>query len=116
MGALTLMTSMAITSMIVDVAEDSEIRTARRSEGLLVSLDNVLKTTTAGTGVFSAGLIITVAGMSDKVRPGEVPMAALEQMGLIFVPIIAVIYLGAALSIFPLDEASHARNLEKLGR
>ena len=85
---------------------------------MLVSLDNVLKKTTAGVGVFSAGLIITVAGMSDKVRPGEVPMAALEQMGLIFVPVIAVIYLGAALSIFafPLDEASHERNLEKLGR
>jgi GPH family glycoside/pentoside/hexuronide:cation symporter len=117
-GALTLMTSMAITSMIVDVAEDSELRTGRRSEGLLVSLDNVLKKTTAGVGVFSAGLIITVAGMSDKVRPGEVPILALEQMGLIFVPVIATIYLFAALSLFafPLDEASHERNLELLGR
>lgn len=37
------MTSMALTLMIVDIAEDSEVRTGRRSEGILVSIDNVLK-------------------------------------------------------------------------
>lgn len=114
--ALTLMSTVAITSMIMDVAEDSEVKTGRRSEGLLVSVDNVLKKTTAGAGVFFASLILTAAGLSEQVRPGEVSTEALWTMGAVFVPAIAIIYGGAIamLLIFRLDEAAHSANLEAL--
>ena len=113
---LTLMTSMAITSMIADVAEDSEVKTGRRSEGLLFSVDNVLKKSTAGAGVFAASLILTAAGLSGQVRPGEISEAALHQMGLYFVPAIILIYGGAIVSllVFPLDENTHKANLAAL--
>jgi GPH family glycoside/pentoside/hexuronide:cation symporter len=113
---LTLMTAMAITSMIADVAEDSEVKTGRRSEGLLFSIDNVLKKSTAGAGVFVASLILSAAGISGQVRPGEISEAALHEMGLIFVPAIIFIYGGAILSllVFPLDEQTHKSNLETL--
>lgn len=114
--ALTLMSTVAITSMIMDVAEDSEVKTGRRSEGLLVSVDNVLKKTTAGAGVFFASLILTAAGLSQQVRPGEVSADALWTMGAIFVPTIIFIYGGAIamLLIFRLDETAHSANLEAL--
>lgn len=113
---LTLMTSMAITSMIADVAEDSEVKTGRRSEGLLFSVDNVLKKSTAGVGVFAASLILAAAGLSGQVRPGEISEAALHQMGFYFVPAIILIYGGAIISllVFPLDEDTHKANLETL--
>lgn len=115
-GALTLMTSMAITSMIVDIAEDSEVRTGRRSEGILVSVDNVLKKTTAGAGVFAASLILQAAGLSEQVRPGEVASEGLRTMALIYVPAVLAIYGGAiaALLVFRLDERTHAANLATL--
>lgn len=117
-SALTLMTSMALTSMIVDIAEDSEVRTGRRSEAILVSIDNVLKKTTAGAGVFTASLIITAAGLSQQVRPGELPQASLDTMALYFVPAIILIYGSAiaSLLLFRLDEQSHAANLETLAQ
>lgn len=112
----TLMTSMAITSMIADVAEDSEVKTGRRSEGLLFSVDNVLKKSTAGAGVFAASLILSAVGLSGEVRPGEISRDALHQMGMIFVPVIILIYGGAIVSlfVFRLDENSHKANLKTL--
>lgn len=114
--ALTLMSTVAITSMIMDVAEDSEVKTGRRSEGLLVSVDNVLKKTTAGAGVFFASLILTAAGLSEKARPGDVSADALWTMGALFVPAIILIYGGAIamLLVFRLDETAHAANLDTL--
>jgi len=115
-GALTLMTTIAITSMIIDVVEDSEVKTGRRSEGLLVSVDNIVKKAVAGAGVFSAGLVIAFAGMPENARPGQVPADTLETMGLLYVPCIIVIYLGAVLSLlaYRLDESSHEANLQIL--
>lgn len=113
---LTLTTSMALTSMIADVAEDSEVKTGRRSEGVLFSIDNVLKKSTAGAGVFAASLILSAVGLSGQVRPGEISEVALHQMGLIYVPVVALIYGGAIVSlmVFPLSEQTHVRNLETL--
>lgn len=114
--SLTLMSTVAITSMIMDVAEDSELKTGRRSEGLLVSVDNVLKKTTAGAGVFFASVVLTFAGLSDRIRPGEVAADSLWNLGAVFVPAICLIYGGAIamLLIFKLDEAAHSANLAEL--
>lgn len=115
-GGLTLMTTIALTSMIIDVVEDSEVKTGRRSEGLLVSVDNIVKKSVAGFGVFSAGLILTVVGLQEGARPGTVPQEALHEMGLFYIPCVIAIYIGAMLSLaaFRLDEASHERNLDVL--
>lgn len=115
-GALTLMGSMAITSMIVDVAEDSELKTGRRSEGLLVSVDNVLKKTTSGVGVFGASLILAAADLSARISPDQVSDANMAKMGLAYVPAIWLIYGGAILGLlaFRLDESTHQDNLRRL--
>lgn len=115
-GALTLMGSMAITSMIVDVAEDSELKTGRRSEGLLVSVDNVLKKTTSGVGVFGASLILAAADLSARISPDQVSDANMAKMGLAYVPAIWLIYGGAILGLlaFRLDESTHQDNLKRL--
>ncbi len=116
MGGLTLMTTIALTSMIIDVVEDSEVKTGRRSEGLLVSVDNIVKKSVAGFGVFSAGLVITLAGLPEKARPGSVPEETLHELGLMYIPCVIVIYVGAMLMLaaFRLDQSSHERNLEIL--
>jgi glycoside/pentoside/hexuronide:cation symporter, GPH family len=102
--------------MIIDVVEDSEVKTGRRSEGLLVSVDNIVKKSVAGFGVFSAGLVITLAGLPERARPGSVPEEALRDLGLMYIPGVIAIYIGAMLSLaaFRLDQTSHERNLEIL--
>jgi Na+/melibiose symporter-like transporter len=115
-GALTLMITISITSMIIDLAEDSELKTGRRSEALLVSADNLPKKAVAGVGVFAAGLIITLAEFPKGAKPGQVPAEALQEMAFIFIPSIIVLYAGAILSLwfYRLDKKSHEENLRLL--
>jgi GPH family glycoside/pentoside/hexuronide:cation symporter len=115
-GALNLMTTISITSMILDIAEDSELKTGRRSEALLVSADNLLKKSVAGAGVFTSGLILTIVEFPQKARPGGVPAESLREMAMIFIPTVVVLYVGAIVSLwfYRLDRAGHEQNLRTL--
>ncbi|MFC3077743.1 MFS transporter [Phenylobacterium terrae] len=115
-GALNLVLSIAITAMIADLAEDAELRTGRRSEGLLVSADNFVKKTTAGMGIFSSSLVLAFVSFPEKARPGEVPAEVLRTLGLVFVPTLAVLYLAAVASVwfYGVSRQSHADNVARL--
>lgn len=107
---------MAIIPMIVDVAQDSQLKTAHRFEGLLVSVDNVLKKTTSGVGVFGASLILAATDLSARISPDQVSDANMAKKGLAYVPAIGLIYGGALLGLFAfrLDEFTLQGNLGRL--
>lgn len=115
-GALGLMLSIAITSMIADLAEDSEVKTGRRSEGLLVSADNFLKKTTSGVGVFVSSLMLSFVHFPAKAKPGDVPEGALRMLAMMYLPVMAALYLGAILCIiaYQIDRTKHEENLRVL--
>lgn len=115
-GAISLMLNIAFSSMVADLTEDAELRTGLRSEGLLISADNFLKKATSGLGVFISSLVISVVGFPAKARPGEVPDAALQELGAFFIVALTVIYLAAILCLlgFRIDRRAHIRNIEAL--
>ncbi len=115
-GAIGLMLNIAFSSMVADLTEDAELRTGRRSEGLLISADNFLKKATSGLGVFISSLALTTVGFPAKARPGEVPETALHDLGVFFVVTLSVVYALAIACIFAfrIDRASHERNLAQL--
>jgi len=115
-NAFALMLNIAVTSMIADLAEDSEVRTGRRSEGLIVSADNFLKKTTSGIGVFASSIMLGVAHFPDKAKPGAVPAEALRSLALMYLPTLGVLYVGAILCIiaYGIDRKRHEQNLEVL--
>ena len=115
-GAIGLMLNIAFSSMVADLTEDAELRTGRRSEGLLISADNFLKKATSGLGVFISSVVISLVGFPAKARPGDVPEAALRELGMFFIAALGVIYLVSILCLFGfrIDRAAHLKNLEAL--
>jgi Na+/melibiose symporter-like transporter len=63
---MATMTTIMLTSMMNDVVEDVEVKTGRRSEGLLLAADSFFKKLVSSVGVFVSGVMLTVIGFRDR--------------------------------------------------
>jgi Na+/melibiose symporter-like transporter len=115
-GALSMINGVMLTSMIADVVEDSEVRTGRRSEGLLNSADNLFKKIVSGVGVFVSGWILTLIVFPKGAKRGEVDPEILQGLGLMYLPINGSFYAAAIICLFlyNITQQSHEENLRKL--
>ena len=98
-----------IYSMMSDVVEYVELRTGRRSEGLMLSSVTTLQKALSGVATIIPGLILVMVGFPDKAVPGQVPQDVLHNLVLMYLPIIAAM---SVLSIFcvrfyRIDQARH---------
>ena len=118
----TLATAFGVTayilgaSMLADVVEDSESRTGRRSEGVFFAGGFFVQKCTSGIGIFVCGLILAAAGFPAKAVPGQVPVATLDRLTLIYVSAITVFSGLAAFfyTRFPFGRAEHELRMAKL--
>jgi GPH family glycoside/pentoside/hexuronide:cation symporter len=103
-------------SMLADVVEDSEARTGRRSEGMFFAGGFFVQKCTSGIGIFVCGLILAAAGFPAKAVPGQVPVATLDRLTLIYAGAILFFYALAAFfyTKFPFGRAEHKLRMEKL--
>lgn len=103
-------------SMMADVAEDSEMRTGRRSEGVFYAGGFFVQKCTSGIGIFVTGLILDVAGFPAKAVPGRVPEATLDRLTLIYILVYGTFVALAALaySRFPFGRREHEARLAHL--
>jgi Na+/melibiose symporter-like transporter len=83
-GALLL-----IYSMMSDVVEYAELRTGRRSEGLMMSSVTTLQKVLSGIATIIPGLILVAVGFPDKAAPGKVPQDVLNHLVYLYLPTIA---------------------------
>jgi GPH family glycoside/pentoside/hexuronide:cation symporter len=109
-------TGVLLVSMTADVIEDAEVKTGRRSEGLLMSADNLFKKMVSGVGVFISGAVLAFVQFPEGARRGQVDPEIIHNLGLIYLPTVFVLYgLGiVALSAFNIDKAKHEDNLRRL--
>lgn len=105
-----------LSSMTADLVEDAEIRTGRRSEGLLFSVNNLVKKATSGLGTLGAGFILTAVGFPVGAERHEVAPQVLSHMAELYLFANFVLFLLATicLSFYRVDRASHEANLRKL--
>ena len=82
--------------VLADVVEDSEVRTGRRSEGMFFAGGFFVQKCTSGIGIFVCGLILAAAGFPAKAVPGQVPVATLDRLTLIYAGAILFFYALAA--------------------
>jgi Na+/melibiose symporter-like transporter len=102
--------------MIADVVEDSELRTGRRSEGLLFSASSLVAKAVSGIGIFASGLLLLAIHFPRKAQPGHVPPEVIRHLALVYVPTIFILY-GLALTFlmgYRITRASHQETLERL--
>jgi Na+/melibiose symporter-like transporter len=115
-GAMATITGVMLVSMVADIVEDAEVKTGRRSEGLLLSADNLLKKIVSGVGVMISGAVLVAVEFPPKAKRGEVDPQILHDLGVAYLPLVASLYGIAILCLlaFNIDKAKHEDNLRKL--
>lgn len=103
-------------SLIADVVEDAQVRTGRRSEGLLLSATALVRKMVSGAGVFTATTILAFSQFPDDAKRGQVAESVLTRLGLAYIPTMAGLYAIAILLLFAynIDRRRHEANLEIL--
>lgn len=105
-----------LASLIADVVEDAEVKTGRRSEGLLLSANNLLRKAVSSGGILVATTVLTLIGFPEKAERDEVPAEVLRNLGLAYIPMIVGFYaVGIALiSTYTINRERHMENLARL--
>jgi Na+/melibiose symporter-like transporter len=113
---LGIIANILFSSMIADVAEDSELKTGRRQEGLFFAAIAFANKSTTGLGIFASGLMVAAIHFPAGAKPGTVPAETLHSLGLVYVPTQVVLYGAATLLLlgYRITRASHHETLRKL--
>lgn len=102
-----------VTSMISDIVEESQVKTGRRSEGLLLSADGVLRNAVTGVGAAIPGILITAVGFPIGVAAAEVPVDVVRALAWAYLPLTSGMSTLSILvwAFYRIDQAEHERNL-----
>jgi Na+/melibiose symporter-like transporter len=113
---LVITLSILTSSMMADLVEASEIRTARRSEGVLFAATTFARKAVQGFGVLAASAVLTVAQFPKGIAPGQVPDEAVFRLGLYYAPTLFVIWMLmiASINLYSIDRGKHEDNLRAL--
>jgi glycoside/pentoside/hexuronide:cation symporter, GPH family len=117
LGAATMaMVLIMIASMISDLVEEAEVRTGRRSEGLLLAANNLVRKAMQGLGTLGAGLILWAVSFPQGVERADVPMDVMLHMGWLYlaVGLTLIILATGALRFYRYDRSNHEANLRVL--
>ena len=103
-------------SMIADVVEETELRTGRRSEGLFFAASIFVAKAVSGVGIFASSMVLLAIGFPDHAQPGDVSDQVIRNLGLVYIPALALTYLTAiaAMSFFRITRERHEANLARL--
>jgi Na+/melibiose symporter-like transporter len=103
-------------SMMADLAEQSQIKTGRRSEGVFASAITFTEKVVNGVGIMMAGFILTLAGIKTGADANHVSHESLWRLGAIFVPTILTLWMAmvGVISFYTISRDSHAATLKTL--
>jgi glycoside/pentoside/hexuronide:cation symporter, GPH family len=105
-----------VTSMMADVVEDAAVSTGQRSEGLLFAANGLIAKCVTGVGTFLSALILSWVSFPQHAIPGQVDPEILRNLGMVFVPIVAIFsaLAIAVLLFYDIDRSKHLQNIERL--
>lgn len=115
-ATLAASTGVILASIVADVVEDAEVKTGRRSEGLLLSATALMRKIVSSGGPFIATLVLTLVAFPVGAERTEVAPEVLLGLGKAYVPTILGLYgtAIAALFLFNITRQKHEENLSKL--
>jgi glycoside/pentoside/hexuronide:cation symporter, GPH family len=116
MIALFIATSILMQSMIADIAEDGQLNTGRRTEGLFFAVNSFMQKFTSGIGIYFATILLVLIGFPENAKPGAVDPAVLRNLVLVYVPLLTTMFLVAIgfASGYRIDRRTHEANLARL--
>jgi Na+/melibiose symporter-like transporter len=114
--SLIVTAAILMSSMVADTVEDSQLRTGRRSEGVFFAARSFIQKSVHGIGVMTATLVLTAIQFPQGAKPGEVDLAVVAKLGLVYVPALLVLYMISLLFVaaYQISRATHQANLARL--
>ena len=105
-------------SMISDLTERMELETGRRNEGVISSTITFITKCADGLGVLIAGVMLSLIAFPTETAVGDVPQEIIYDLGLVYGPLVFVIYMGTILAIsrYRISRTRHLEMLESLSR
>jgi GPH family glycoside/pentoside/hexuronide:cation symporter len=103
-------------SMMAEVVEARELVTGRREEGVLASLQTFVEKASSGLGALVGGVALDWIHFPTQVDVGNVPMEAVFRLGLVYGPVLMLVYFAALVPLifYRIDRKTHLENLAKL--
>ena len=86
--------------MMADVVDEYELVSGERQEGLFFSTLSFAYKCTVGFGYFFAGLLLNWIAFPKQTEIADVPVAAIDGLGLVGGPITFVIYIFSIVFLF----------------
>jgi glycoside/pentoside/hexuronide:cation symporter, GPH family len=105
-----------VTSMVADIVEETELRTGRRSEGLLLAADTFLQKLSAGMAVAVPGLLLALVAFPPHADPSTLNPQVMRQLAFVSLPLWVALSLAATgiLLFYRIDRQTHEANLTLL--
>lgn len=106
-----------VTSMIADIVEEVQVKTGRRSEGLLFSADSLLTKIVSGFATVLPGLLLAAVSFPEGARPATLDPEVMRRLAYIYVPVTSGLSILsiACWRFYRIDASTHARNLAEIG-
>ena len=105
-----------VDSQLADIADQHELQTGNRSEGVIFAIRSFAKKTTQGVGGGLAGLGLQFVRFPDNAQEVGVPPEAIDGLLIMNGPVYLALYLVAIyfMTWYRIDRQTHAEILEKL--
>ena len=103
-------------SMTADVTEQLQIETGRRNEGVISSTMTFASKCADALGTLLAGTLLALIAFPTETAVGDVPAGTIFNLGLIYGPLVMVIYFGAcyAISRYTISRTDHGTAVARL--
>ena len=103
--------------MIADLTERTELATGRRNEGVISSTITFATKCADALGTLIAGILLSLIAFPTETAVGDVSPDTIAKLGLIYGPVVCLIWTGVLLSIsrYRISRSRHREMLEQLG-
>jgi Na+/melibiose symporter-like transporter len=103
-------------SMIADLTERTELETGRRNEGVISSSITFATKCADALGTLIAGTLLSLIAFPTETAVGDVPPDTIAKLGLIYGPVVFLIWMGVILSLsrYRISRSSHQETLDRL--
>jgi GPH family glycoside/pentoside/hexuronide:cation symporter len=114
--ALGIVAATMSSSMIADVVEAAELKTKRRSEGLLFAASAFIGKAVSGFGILGASMVVTLIHLRATNDPASVPPSVVSHLGELYCPLIIGLYACTIALMFgyKITRKSHEETLVQL--
>lgn len=104
-----------VSSMIADIVEEVQVRTGRRSEGLLFTADSIPQKLVNSLAAALPGLLLAWVAFPAHAKPGPEALAMISRLAWVYLPATVVISLISISiwSFYRIDQDAHEANLRR---